>query len=186
MMKPTADEVRALLICDAATGRLFWKARPVTMFSDDEWHTKEARCQTWNNRFAGKEAGSVSKYGKLKGYRLISIYSRPYLAHHIIWLIVHGFWPEQIDHKLGIENGDAIKNLRLATSAQNTQNSRIRSDNTSGFKGVSWTVKNRKWRAIITVEGRRISLGLFNSKEEAALAYRRAAQHHFGEFARFW
>lgn len=48
-------------------------------------------------------------------------------------------------------------------------------NNTSGFNGVSWKEKNKKWQASI--------IGIFEDKLEAARAYNKAALKYFGEFA---
>ncbi len=58
-----------------------------------------------------------------------------------------------------------------------------RKTGTSRYKGVSYYPKNSCWRAGIRVEGKAIHLGFFDSEEEAALAYNKAARKHFGEMA---
>lgn len=74
-------------------------------------------------------------------------------------------------------------NLRLATQTQQNANTRLRSDNTSGYRGVSWDKVHSKWMADIYAKGRRYHLGRFASAELAARAYDEAAQELFGEFA---
>ena len=75
-------------------------------------------------------------------------------------------------------------NLRLATRSQNNQNARLRANTTSGFKGVSWNKRKHKWDVRIRLNGCQKFLGYFQTKEEAAAAYDRAAIELFGEFAR--
>lgn len=75
-------------------------------------------------------------------------------------------------------------NLRVATHAQNRQNTPLRSNNVSGCKGVHWDSARQKWHAIITANGKKKALGRFASIEEAADAYARAAKVLHGEFAR--
>ena len=74
-------------------------------------------------------------------------------------------------------------NLRVCTSTQNSQNRRAHCNNKSGFKGVSFHPHTGKWRAVIHVNGKRLSLGLRATPEEAGELYHAAAQEHFGEFA---
>ena len=74
-------------------------------------------------------------------------------------------------------------NLRVATRSQNIANQFVGKQNNSGYKGVSWKDKNKKWVAQIRVNNKVIHIGLFDSKEEAGLAYNREAFKYFGEFA---
>jgi hypothetical protein len=129
--------------------------------------------------------GDVAGRTDTWGYRQIGVDGRKHLAHRLAWLYVTGEWPaEQIDHVNGDRSDNRIVNLRLATGSQNQANMRKRGDNTSGYKGVAWNAKCRKWQAYIGVNGRRHHLGLFNDPAEAHAAYISAAQGHFGEYAR--
>jgi len=56
-----------------------------------------------------------------------------------------------------------------------------RKDTSSSYKGVSYSKKDKKWRAGITVQGRSINLGHFKSEESAALAYNKASLKYFGQ-----
>lgn len=75
-------------------------------------------------------------------------------------------------------------NLRFANVSQNIRNSKKYSNNSSGYKGVSYDQASRKWRARIMVNGKSKHLGFFNTREEAYAAYCKAAVFYFGEFAR--
>lgn len=74
-------------------------------------------------------------------------------------------------------------NLREATRSQNQINHRIHSNNTTGFKGVSF--RRNKYRAMIMADGKSIELGYFDIPEEAHEAYCKAAIKYHKEFARF-
>jgi hypothetical protein len=89
-----------------------------------------------------------------------------------------------IDHINGDGLDNTKANLRLATPSQNAANSKIRRNSTTGFKGVWWDKKKKKYRASIWVDGKRFHLGYFHPKTKAAIAYDRAATHHFAQFAR--
>ena len=88
---------------------------------------------------------------------------------------------EQADHKNHDTLDNRRKNLRKATPGQNSCNRRLRSDNSSGYKGVS-KIGNR-WRAVIHNGEKNIHLGCFKTTEEAAHTYDEAAKNIHGEFA---
>lgn len=70
-------------------------------------------------------------------------------------------------------NGDyEPSNCRWATMLTQSINKKvIMSTNTSGYRGVSWNKKNKKWYARISVGTKRIHLGSFDNKNEAAKKY---------------
>jgi hypothetical protein len=105
--------------------------------------------------------------------------------HNAIWEYYNDPIPDgyTVDHINRDTLNNQLSNLRLATDSQQAQNRRLRSDNTSGYRGVGWNKGARKWRARITVDGKVIFIGDFADKEEAARAYDAAAIEHFGEFA---
>lgn len=90
----------------------------------------------------------------------------------------------EVDHINGIGADNRRANLRLATHRENMANRPKQVNNTSGYKGVSWSKQNKKWWANIYVGGRTISLGHYDSIKEAARAYNAAACVYQGEFAR--
>lgn len=92
---------------------------------------------------------------------------------------------ETADHIDNNSLNNCRNNIRLASHAENCRNSKRPTHNSSGYKGVSWQSSTSKWRAYIKVNQRVIHLGCFNSLEDAYAAYCEAAQHYFGEFARF-
>lgn len=101
--------------------------------------------------------------------------------HHFITGLPAG---QQIDHENcdGLDNRKA--NLRAASHGQNCQNRPKQSNNSSGFKGVSWSSSKNGWKAQIRADRRRHDLGIYATKEAAAAAYHRAAVSLHGEFAR--
>lgn len=106
---------------------------------------------------------------------------RGYMHQFIMWA-PKGY---QIDHINGNKLDNRKENLRVISSKLNKWNQGIRSNNTSGYKGVSWSKNAQKWHAYIKVNYKRIHIGLFDDKEDAAKAYNAAAAEHFGEFARY-
>ena len=138
---------------------------------------------TWKGRHGVKE-GKVAGYVEIAGYVVIMVGRRCYRAHRLAWLYVYGYFPDEVDHIHGDKQYNRISELREASRSQQTANAKIRSDNTSGFKGVTWHRAARRWMAQITCGGRAIYLGLFDSPAAAHAAYIAKARELFGEFAR--
>jgi hypothetical protein len=127
-----------------------------------------------------QQAGSISVYG----YRTIKIDKKQYRGSRLAWFYMKGEWPNQIDHINNISDDDRWENLREVTKQQNQQNRGKQKINTSGYKGVYWHNKNKKWYAQIGINRKNIHLGFFDDLKEAALAYNYAASQHFGPYAR--
>ena len=111
-----------------------------------------------------------------KGYRVVNIDGHSYGIHRIVWALSNGMDPGdlEIDHKNGNPSDNRPCNLRACTRQQNTLNVKMRSDNTSGARGVSFdpsSIKN-PWRAYI----RSKRLGRFPSREAAMDALLKAVR----------
>lgn len=91
-----------------------------------------------------------------------------------------------VDHINGDKLDNRRSNLRFATTAQNNRNSKTPAHNSSGYKGVYEDKRNlkNKWQAYITVDNKKIHLGYFYTKEDAAKKYNDVAKELFGEYAR--
>ncbi|MBB5762191.1 hypothetical protein HNR01_001811 [Methylorubrum rhodesianum] len=138
----------------------------------------------WRKSGTGRRIGVPAGRLDAGGYRKIGINRRVYAAHHLAWLWMTGEWPKQeIDHADRNPDNNAWGNLRLATRQQNVANTACRKDSKSGIKGVSQR-PNGRWRAVIRVDGRPISLGSFARPEQASAAYAEAAEKYFGAFRR--
>lgn len=158
---------------------LRWRQRPRSHFGDERvW-------AMWNTRRAGKEAGTPNGEGYLKVTLTFGERKRQWLAHRVTFALAYGRWPnDQLDHQNRNTAVNKIENLREATNGQNQQNTRLRSNNTSGFKGVRWDKRDRKWRAQIAVEGRRIHLGFFDDILDAIMTRQQAERERHPFHAR--
>lgn len=90
---------------------------------------------------------------------------------------------ECCDHINGNTFDNRRCNLRVASLSQNNQNRRLSDRNSSGVKGVFWDKWNQRWRALITLNGRKMYLGSFHDFEDAVNARRTAEIDLFGEYS---
>lgn len=87
------------------------------------------------------------------------------------------------DHKNHNTLDNRRQNLRPCTYSQSSCNRKMRADNSTGYKGVTFEKKKKLFRAMITVDGRRIGLGRYKTAEQASIAYETAAEELHGEFS---
>jgi hypothetical protein len=118
------------------------------------------------------EIGAVAGSVKAAGYVVVTIDGRYYPAHRLIWVMLHGEWPNVIDHRNGVRSDNRRENIRAATPRLNAENKReALPNNQVGLLGV-FQVSNRKgYRAQITSKGVNHYLGTFESAESAHAAY---------------
>lgn len=117
--------------------------------------------------------------GKLYAMRKCS--GKMIAMHNVVLPVKKG---SHTDHINGNTLDNRKANLRECTPAQNIQNSVLRKDNKTGFKGVHWHKKNRHFRTRIEVNGKRISLKTHKTALDAAKAYDNAARKYYGQYAR--
>ena len=123
----------------------------------------------------------AGKIYSVRGKEIISIHSAGYIiirnqrkfsgnvyAHHYAFFMTYGNVDfEMLDHINRDKTDNRICNLRIVTSQQNHFNR-------SNVKGYGWHKSSDKWRAYIMINQKQISLGYFNTEEEAKNAYLQA------------
>jgi len=111
------------------------------------------------------------------GYLTVSLDRVSYRLHRLAWFYMTGEWPEfQIDHKNTIRSDNRWWNLREATTKENTHNQRkAHRHSTTGFLGVRRFRHHvrgpKRYIAVITADGSRKHLGIFDTPELAHAAY---------------
>jgi hypothetical protein len=99
------------------------------------------------------------------------------------WIIGQPLCPYHTDHVSGDKLDNRKCNLRCCSCSQNQMNAGKQKNNTSGFKGVSWSKGNRKWIAEIQYKGKKLFRKGFDSKIEAAREYDKAVLKYCDKFA---
>lgn len=154
----TQERLKELLSYDPETGIFIWLQSPR------------------NNVASGSVAGSIDK----KGYVRISYKRNIYLAHRLAWFFVYGKWPKkELDHINKNPTDNRIENLRDVTRKQNMENKRLYKSSKTGFSGVTWHSRDKKWNVRIGHYGKRISLGYFDNLNDAINARLKAQKEIF-------
>lgn len=159
-------------------GVLIWKKRP-------REHFKNLRGQMiLNAKLAGKQAGNISVHG----YRVINLRwcgkQRLYQAARIVFMMVNGYCPHEIDHKNVNSLDNSPGNLRACTHSQNGANRLRTANNKSGYKGIVFQKIAGKFSVRIQKDGVSYNGGrLYDTAEEAHARYCELARSLFGEFA---
>ena len=144
--------------------------------------TGELFCKTQRgNRKVGEAAGFPTDDRR---YLMLGIDGKRYFFHRVMYALYHKIDPGgmEVDHKDRDTFDNRAENLRLATRAQNGQNSR------GHRKGLKGAYRNSgtgpAWVSTIQVNRVRHFLGCFDTEEEAHAAYVEASAIHHGKFGR--
>lgn len=136
----------------------------------------------------GRSQLSESLYNLIKAYDVpimlasaTPIRSNPWNLHTLLLKPQKG---EICDHINGNKLDNRRINLRKCNAKENARNKGHSRNNTSGFKGVYWMKDQKKWLASIRVDDIQRHIGVFSSKEEAAIAYKEASLKYHGKFSR--
>lgn len=166
--------LRQLIDYNPDTGLLHWRERTADLHAATG--ANPAKVDEWNHRHAGKEC-FTSDNGR--GYRCALLAGRMYRAHRVAWAIHYGEWPVIfLDHVNQRRSDNRIANLREADFIENGRNMTRQKRNRSGQIGVMWHIASSRWRAVITVEGRKIFLGEFTDFKKAVAARKAAERQH--------
>ena len=130
------------------------------------------------------DTNKILKQNNSHGYQLVHLNGKYLRVHR---LVAEAFIPNPenkscVDHKNNIRDDNRIDNLRWATIKENSQNVSISSRNKSGYKGVNWDKRYKRWRASIFENGLKVHIGCFESLDDAVKARQKKANEVFGEY----
>jgi hypothetical protein len=89
------------------------------------------------------------------------------------------------DHINGNRLDNRRCNLRIVSHAVNCQNAKVRSDNTSGHRGIIWSKAHRKWRVRFQKDNKGIEVGLFSDLADAVMARDAAVKNTYNYYVRY-
>lgn len=122
---------------------------------------------------------------KASGCAYVKVYAEGvyYQYHNVVWVCCNGKIPEgfTVDHIDGDKLNNNISNLRLASSHEQTYNTRGHGK-TSQYKGVSFNKAAGKYFSRIMIRGKEIWLGSFDSEHLAHISYKLASEKYHGDF----
>lgn len=146
---PLPSQSELLSLFDYRDGNLYWKINRK------------------NNAIKkGDKAGSFCTTTK---YCHIRISNKKYRLHRVIWKMLKGYDPIELDHVNRIKHDNRIENLREVTSSENSYNTKTYKNNTSGTKGVVLDKRYNKWRVRINAEKKSLYFGMYADFELACL-----------------
>jgi hypothetical protein len=128
----------------------------------------------------------IGTYINCMGYHLCTIPGKITRNRaRVIWYAVNGRIPEgmEINHKNHITTDDRIENLELVTPQQNSIYRRRKKNNTTGFIGVFFSNRYRKYQTQLKVDGCNHFLGYYKDPEEGARIYDKIAYEWAGRHA---
>ncbi len=161
----TIERLKEVLLYEPLTGLFYWRVLPHKSAS---------------NIKVGDVAGSIEN----TGYIRVWIDGRRYQGHRLAWFYTYGVWPiDRLDHRDRVKSHNWIKNLREADDTQNSINRKVHANNLLGVRGIQMHKASGKYRPRIFIDGKHVSLGLFETLEEAIVAREKKAKEVFGEFA---
>jgi hypothetical protein len=162
------------------------KSKPIP--SVEELHSRYSYNPTTGmltSKQTGKVVGAKTKLGYLK----LRIDSAEFKLHRVVWKMMTGEEPLEIDHKNLKRTDNRWVNLRKATRTKNSQNKQVRPDSSTGLKGIiarpARNGRSPRYEAWIQVGTNRMYLGSSLDPIEAYQMYVEASKKYFRGFAQY-
>jgi hypothetical protein len=157
----TQQELKELLHYNPETGIFTWKVSTARRVS----------------------SGDVAVTKRKDGYIQIKLNNELILSHRLIWIYMYGYLPKYIDHINGQRDDNRIINIREVSNQQNSLNSKISKNNTSGIKGVYWDKSRNKWTVRLSIDGKCKFFKRFDDIDLAKLVIEEVRNKYHGKYA---
>jgi hypothetical protein len=117
-------------------------------------------------------SGSIAGYLRPDGYVMLALLNKNYLAHRVAILFMTGEWPNGlVDHINGNPSDNRAENLRVVSHKENIRNQRR-------ARGVY--PNGKRFKSGLSVDGKYVHLGTFDTQEQAHQAYLEAKRQLHG------
>lgn len=138
----------------------------------NEWRAMKSRCYI-------SSSSNYEYYGE-KGIKVCNEWLHDFETFKE-WALTSGYKEDLTIDRIDAEKDYSPDNCRWITLQKNCWNrdKRPRKTNTSGCLGVQWRMDSKKWRAVIVVNGKCISLGSFVDKQDAIKARKKAEKEYW-------
>lgn len=161
------EEVHARGLCPAHHAQWYQGTplRPVNPKTTPEerfWRHVEKGADCWE--WSGSKEGDRGRFWGRGRLELAHVFS--YEIHNGV-KVSEG---REIDHKCQNPGCVNPRHLREVTRSVNAQNKKLNVKNTSGYKGVHWNKKLRRWSSRVRSGGKSIYVGHFEDVHEAGKA----------------
>lgn len=170
--------------CTMHYSRWLSNGNPLVVRINHEYHgsTKSPEYQSWRamkERCTNTRHPSYKRYGG-RGIKICSEWTRSFQRFYDDLGPRPGesYSLDRIDPNGNYEPD----NCRWATSSQQSINTNLYANNSTGYRGVA--VYKKKWLAYINCQGQRFSLGYYSRIDDAAVAYDIAAIQLHGNDAK--
>jgi len=135
----------------------------------------------WKESGPGRRADLLAESMSKRGYYVVRAGGKLHYVHRVIFAIIHGYLPVQVDHINGIKTDNSIGNLRGCCHVQNSRN-RKTPIGASGVVGVTFCKQTGKWRAQACRGGKMRHIGRYDSIAEAEQARKEFEREEDGSF----
>jgi len=138
-----------------------------------------------NRRNFYKKPFLLKQSTSTNGYKRVTLCKRKqYMVHRLILKAFGGNKQKYVDHINGNPSDNRLVNLRWCSHMENMANQKKKKASKNPYKGVSFRKDRNKWRAYIVKNYKQISLGMFDTAEQARDAYNKGALKYHKNFAK--
>jgi hypothetical protein len=134
-----------------------------------KWDSMKQRCYNKKNDFYHRYGG--------RGIKMCDEWLNNFKSFYD-WSMENGWRKDLTIDRIDSNKNYEPSNCRYIPSRLNTLNTNKRMDNKSGYKGVSWSTRDKKWISRIAIKGKVISLGNYTELYDAVEARNKYIRKH--------